>query len=476
MINHEMRIRSQWGVRAIERRGSTLILVLWTVGICTLIVLSLQVSAFRQSSAGAESIGRVRAKWAARAGVEECIAYLAWETEHAADSDPVRLWNALADLSDGELAGATWEIRHDEGGKMVEGPLDVHSKLNVNLMTEEQLMLLDGMTPDVARSILDWIDTNDEPMENGGTESQYYEKLNPPYEARNGSVRSLQELELVFGVEPELLRGEDWNLNGILDENENDGDLTWPPDNADDYLDSGWSGFITAVSKGPGFGQSGEPKLMLATADLSEIEDRMGVDADQAQALKDYASRGGNTLEALITSPLSQIAASNNGNNAGGNGDSGNNNSGGNTNNNNTNNGGGNQPEVADLSDSQLRAVLDEGLVGGISRNVPGKVNVNTAPREVLEMIPGVGPTLADQIMFTRTTSARGFTNLLDLMNVPGMTQEELVTIAPFVDVRSSVFVITSKGRATTGRAEVELVVTIDRSELPIRIIDYLER
>jgi len=442
------------------RRGSTLILVLWTVGICTLVVLSLQVSAFRQSSAGAEAIGRVRAKWAARAGVEECIAYLAWEAEHAADSDPVRLWNALADLSTGHLEGASWEIEHEEQGRIVEGPLDAHSRININLMTEEQLMLMENMEEEVARSILDWIDNDDEPRDAGGTESQYYLGLNPSYEARNGPVRTLEELELVYGVDPLFLRGEDWNLNSVLDPNENDGDLTWPPDNANRYLDAGWSGLITAVSKGPGFGLSGEPKLMLATADIGEIQDRMAVDPDQAQTLKDYASRGGNALEGLITTPLSQVAQSLSGNN-----------------NKNGNAGGNNNDQtVADLTDDQLRRVLDEGLVGGIQRNVPGKVNVNTAPREVLELIPEVGPTLADQIVFTRQTSSRGFTNLLDLMNVAGMTEDQLVALGPYVDVRSNVYVITSRGRAQTGRTEFELIVTIDRSELPIRVIDYLER
>lgn len=438
----------------LARRGSTLILVLWTVGICTLVVLSLQVSAFRQSSAGAEAMGRVRAKWAARAGVEECIAYLAWEAEHASDSDPVRLWNALADVSTGQVEGASWKIEHEEQGEIVEGPLDAHSRININLMTEDQLMLMEDMEAEVARSILDWIDGDDEPRDAGGTESQYYLGLHPPYEARNGPVRTLEELELVYGVDPLFLRGEDWNLNSVLDPNENDGDLTWPPDNADGYLDAGWSGLITAMSKGPGFGLSGEPKLMLATADIGEIQDRMAVDPDQAQTLKDYASRGGSTLEGLITTPLSQVAQSLSGNN-------------------NTNT---NDQTVADLSNDQLRRVLDEGLVGGIQRNVPGKVNVNTAPREVLELIPEVGPTLADQIVFTRQTSPRGVTNLLDLTNVAGMTEDQLVALTPYVDVRSNVYVITSRGRAQTGRTEVELVVTIDRSELPIRVIDYLER
>lgn len=438
-------LQHPWRIRGLSRRGSTLILVMWAVGICTLIVLSLQVSAFRQSAAGADAIGRVRAKWAARAGVEECIAYLGWEVEHAADSDPVRLRNALAELSTGEVYGASWEIGHVEDGEFWEGPLDAHARININLMTEEQLMQLDGMETSVARPIRDFIDDDDVPLEDGGVESQYYLSLSPSYEARNDAIRSLEELELVAGLDPLFLRGEDWNLNGLLDANENDGDLTWPPDNADNYLDGGWSALITAVSKGPGFGPSGLPKLMLATAELSEIMERMDVSELQAEVLKDFAAQGGNTLAGLITSPLSGV-------------------------------GGDDDVEVEDLTESQLRMVLDEGLLGGIQRNVAGKVNVNTAPLEVLELIPDVGPTLADQIIFARETSSRGFTNLLDLLDVPGMTEAQLVALDEHVDVRSNVYVITSRGRSTTGRTEVELVVTIDRSELPIRIIEYLER
>ncbi len=221
MNSNRGRIWQSGGV-VLRRRGSTLILVLWTVGICTLIVLSLQVSAYRQSMAGVEAIGRVRAKWAARAGVEECIAYLGWEVEHADDSDPVRLKNALADLATGEVFGADWVIGHVEDGEFYEGPLDAHAMINVNLMTEEQMLLLEYMEELMARPLLDWIDNDDEPLEDGGVESQYYLDLDPPYEARNGAVRTLEELELVADMDPLLLRGEDWNLNGLLDANEND--------------------------------------------------------------------------------------------------------------------------------------------------------------------------------------------------------------------------------------------------------------
>ncbi len=430
-----------------RRRGSTLILVLWTMGITTLILLSLQVSAMRQAAAGREAIARVQAKWAARAGVEECIAYLAWEVENAEDSDPVQLNAALEEIAIGEVRGASWEIARSEEGERVIGPLDMHSKININLMTTDQLMLLEYMTEEFALSLEDWKDEDDEATEGGGTESEYYEGLNPPYSARNDSIRSIEELELIYGLEAVSLRGEDWNLNGILDSNEDDGDLTWPFDNSDGYLDAGWSELITAVSKGLGFGPSGEAKLMFATADLGEIQERIGVNADQAQALKFFAARGSSSLESLITTPLSEVGGE-----------------------------GGGASEADDLDDDQLRRVLDEGMTGGIARNVPGKVNINTAPREVLELIPDVSATLADQIVFARDSSSRGFTNIMDLMTVPGMELEQLEALAAFIDVRSNVYEITSRGRAQAGRTEVEIVVTIDRSELPIRIIGYLER
>ena len=37
---------------------------------------------------------------------------------------------------------------------------------------------------------------------------------------------------------PEFVRGEDWNLNGRLDPNEDDGDISYPPDNSDGKLDA----------------------------------------------------------------------------------------------------------------------------------------------------------------------------------------------------------------------------------------------
>lgn len=58
----------------------------------------------------------------------------------------------------------------------------------------------------IADSILDWIDKNDDHLLNGA-ESDYYQSLSPPYNARNGFFNSVDELLKVRGVTEEILYG-----------------------------------------------------------------------------------------------------------------------------------------------------------------------------------------------------------------------------------------------------------------------------
>ncbi len=81
------------------------------------------------------------------------------------------------------------------------------------------LMALPNMTMDVADSIMDWLDKDDESRD-FGVESEYYQSLPTPYECPNGPVHSVDELLLVRGVTPTLLYGADSNRNGVLDSEE----------------------------------------------------------------------------------------------------------------------------------------------------------------------------------------------------------------------------------------------------------------
>lgn len=78
------------------------------------------------------------------------------------------------------------------------------------------LMALPGMTQELADAIMDWLDEDDEPRE-FGAELDYYAQLATPYEPTNGPILSVEELLLVRGMTPDLLFGADSNRNGVLD-------------------------------------------------------------------------------------------------------------------------------------------------------------------------------------------------------------------------------------------------------------------
>ncbi len=82
------------------------------------------------------------------------------------------------------------------------------------------LMSLPGMTEDTAAAILDWLDEDDETTEPNGAEADYYEGLESKYSPTNGQILSIEELLLVRGVTPDLLFGADSNRNGMLDADE----------------------------------------------------------------------------------------------------------------------------------------------------------------------------------------------------------------------------------------------------------------
>ena len=64
------------GSRSGHRRGSVILLVIWAVAIAAVLVGAAQVLAYRQATMGRESVAKVEARWAARAGIEETLAVL----------------------------------------------------------------------------------------------------------------------------------------------------------------------------------------------------------------------------------------------------------------------------------------------------------------------------------------------------------------------------------------------------------------
>ena len=130
------------------------------------------------------------------------------------------------------------------------GPIDEASKININTAPFEVLELLPTITSEFAAAIVDWRDEDDDLTENGA-EASMYALMDNSYAIKNGPFETLEELRLVYGATTEMLYGEDINQNGVLDPNENDGDLSPPMDNANGVLDFGIIEYLTVYSSEP---------------------------------------------------------------------------------------------------------------------------------------------------------------------------------------------------------------------------------
>ena len=146
-----------------------------------------------------------------------------------------------------------------------------------------RLLMIPGMTYELADAILDFIDADDTPRTNG-CESEYYSSLSPSYPAKNSPLESLDELLLVRGVTSELLFGEDFNRNGLLDPNENDGDASWPPDNADGALQLGWSAYLTVFGREKNTRWDGTNRININDNNLADLFDKLEQEFDATVA------------------------------------------------------------------------------------------------------------------------------------------------------------------------------------------------
>jgi len=142
-----------------------------------------------------------------------------------------------------------WELNLT---RAVPGLVDESAKINLNApwLTAEMIQYLPGMTPQIAAAIIDWRDA-DSTVSTDGAEDETYSRATTSYKTKNAAFESVEELRLVNYVTTEILFGEDANLNGILDANENDGDSSAPYDNRDGRLDPGLMEYFTVYSYEP---------------------------------------------------------------------------------------------------------------------------------------------------------------------------------------------------------------------------------
>jgi len=448
------------------------VIVLWTIAVAAIIVSSLQLFAYRQAMVGRESTERIQARWAARAGLENTLAVMTRMSEKPDPDDAKSLTREMYFVSSGTLLNSSYDILHHSRGRDLGGPTDENGKFNMNNVNDRGLLLaFDDFTLDVLDAIADWQDTDDEPS-TLGVERDYYLSLESPYEPRNGPMRTLGEIEMIAGIWPRYFRGEDWNLNGRLDPNENDSGRSFPPDEADNIMQAGWSEHLTVYSVDGGATDSGQPRIYLKKAEAKELVERLGVNTAQAEALIQYGGNENNRLTDLLINPLQGGASSQPTGQPGQQGQSGQQGQGGQ---NGQEQGAGGVPP---LTNEQLTMVLAECSVSNPKNRVPGKMNLNTVDGDFLRdlfEIMGLDEALADELLYLRDRST-GITSLVELKSIPSITPQDIQAISQRFDVRGNVFTISSRGRSASTGMEVEIVAVVDRSTIPVRILEYREQ
>lgn len=269
------------------------------------------------------------------------------------------------------------------------------SKLNLNTATLSNLSLLPRMTPELAAAIIDWRDS-DTTVTQGGAEDETYARLKPAYKCKNGPFESIDELRLVYGMDLDILYGEDVNLNGVLDSNENDGDASAPSDNRDGRLDPGILEYVTVFSREPNTKTNGSARVNVRTLSATQLNSLLQP-YFEAQRIAQIAARLG-------------LAGGGGGGGGGGRGGGG----GG--------PGGGGTPTSTSVSPLAFFirsgmtvdefALVANDITVATGSYVTGRVNVVTASATVLACLPGQDANSAAQLISYRQSNPDKLTSI----------------------------------------------------------------
>jgi type II secretory pathway component PulK len=296
------------------------------------------------------------------------------------------------------------------------GLTDEAGKVNLNIAPPETLMALKSMTAELVACLLDYRDTDSEPRPDGA-EQEYYDSLAHPYVIPNQSLSTMDELLLVKGFTGQVIYGENSNISAVLGARQTSGAGRTMTVSSDGTVDRGLRAVATVFTGEPGVDMSGKRRVDLNTEIAAGS---VSLPAETLLFIRLYRAEGNTFIDPsqLLEMKYTLKQA---------------------------------HPDAEDLKvgaaiesgvkAEQLPVVMDRLTTKkptGTRRLVEGLVNVNTAPAEVLAVLPGLDASLAQQIVDlrkdlppeTKSTIAWLYTqNLLEA--------EAFKKAAPFLTARS---------------------------------------
>jgi type II secretory pathway component PulK len=378
----------------VRRHGTILVGVLVIIALAAMAAGILLHRARAEITAATASSRKHQAYSTALSGLRRAMAII------KAAPDDLEVWYDNPDLFRGQLVAEdgvnTWYFtiyayNPSDPDHLRHGLTDEGAKINLNAIGPDTLILLldrelrastdvgQGAAAELADCLIDYRD-RDEDTSPLGAEQDYYDQLPFPYLIKNGPLATVEELLLVKGFHGPLVYGEDYNLNGLLEDNEDDGEGdsedSFPPDNADGVLARGLLGIATVWSYELNVDTEGKRRANLNTA---RNIDGLGLPEETVEFVE-LCREEGVTFDhpAELLEMRYQLKQDH-----------------------------GRRQRAGQWIDSgvgarELPDVLDRLTTQGPI--VQGLVNVNTAPAEVLAVLPGFDEDVAERVVGARGT------------------------------------------------------------------------
>ncbi len=303
----------------------------------------------------------------------------------------------------------------DDEDQVRYGVTDEAAKLNLNTATEAMLAGLDLLTDDRLDCLLDYRDRDSEPRA-AGAEQEYYDNLPYPYVIPNGPLSTVEELFMVKGFTAEVVYGEDANLNGRLDPNEDDGEDRLPPDNRDGRLDPGLRDLLTVHTVVRNEDRDGRRRININRGKLPED---LGLSADTRRLVAVYVAEGNRFKHpAEVVDLRFRLKKAHKA-----------------------------FPDLrpgqwmeSALAPGDLETLLDR-TTASSKRRLVGLVNVNTARPETLAALPGLDEGLARQIVDVRSGLSADTKSTVAWLYTQHLLEPDVFKeVAPHLTARSGQF------------------------------------
>ncbi|MBN2064913.1 MAG: general secretion pathway protein GspK [Sedimentisphaerales bacterium] len=439
-----------------KNKAIVLILCIWLLIMVTIAVFALVRSSSGQLVQSRAVAGNVRARWAAFAGINYAIAaILADDNKIDSLADPI--FNS-PEFREHDLGDQLSFSIGTEGKSLAEsiqtgisGVSDESARLNPYIFLREL-----ATKPPI---------DNADPLYQLAVAIALRSGLSLEYDPLV-SVPDIRKLIAAENMAFNEVYGEDANLNYMIDWNENDGLLSFPPDNADAKLQGGYLHNLTLFTFQENCDSQGERCVNINTATTSELAatgmllpgnilwiianrpffsraELFSPDITPEEFIEPVTENRREALKSAVEKVLKNAA---------------------------------NVPQQVIVSQppttEAVRLLFDQITIDSASY-LPGQVNINTVGPSVLSALTGLNRNTVDALLSYRDSLSGGFTCPADIFASGVITYAQLLDIVEKITLRSNFFSITSTGKCSKTNRCYQVNVVVSRYRFPGQSAPY---